>query len=81
MDAEKDLQVRELYDTENNIEKGLHRLPNHLTFWDNKCFPKRHICDAPRFCHCVDSTNKRFGKRMQNKRVEKQHRHHFQTRF
>jgi len=79
VDAEKDLQVRELYDTEDNNEKRLHRLPNHLTVWDRKSFPKRHICDAPRLRHCVESTNKRFGKRMQNKRIEKQHRHNLQT--
>ena len=33
MDAEKDLKIRELYDTIYNIKEKLRRLPNHFTFW------------------------------------------------
>jgi hypothetical protein len=51
------------------IMKRLHRVPNHLTVWDRKSSPKRLICGAPRLRHCVDSTNKGSGKRMQSKRV------------
>jgi hypothetical protein len=50
----KGQQIQELYDTENNNEKRLHRLPNQLTVWDRKSSPKRLICGAKRLCICVD---------------------------
>jgi hypothetical protein len=56
------------------MKKRMHRLPNNLYVWDRKSCTKR-------LHQCVDSTNKGSGKRMQNKRVEKQYRYHFQTRL